>query len=1330
MKKVKKRLSMLGLFFVLLVVIGAIQAPIQLMSNTQVTSKNIFTSSDVCPIASNANTAVLVSKYNIGKSAGAYVASIGYGESIEKQHCIITLSKNKIKKTMYNQPCNPGVAYSGKRCLRFDEFKVDSVSWVNEMETSCTVKRNKNKKGVGGTISISYQPTFYIPNGYLEMPSNLTILPSQVTWGNGAKIKNRYVGTYEQYLTTMKVLKDDIEYVKNNKALILISTGGKIRDRDSQKFFNNGCHLFAPNFSGKLYQFAATTNWDTLLPPTDFSYTLNTRNGENTVTITKQMLSKHLESVSGGGTLNGIQVIYADSFATFCPADSTYAGTMVGSTVGGKKITTTKDCNVYCSPNSDKGKDHLLTLSELKDITKACKLYTCPTYTDIKGTSKTKYLLKEEYADGNVHKVENEEDCYWHCETKQNVLKRGISDTSKIPIAGVDVSSAKARNKVRDNHCFVRCPVQKDSKLLVIQDKEGKLLKQKNGDKSEDDCYGRCETKNNTLKKGISDTTKIPTEIGLTLDKKEWNKIRHDYCFVRCPDDASKNPHKLLPKGEKAEDYCNIQTNKCLPGTRKAGKKIPKDEDATWCDIHCPDGSVVPLDIKDSNNSKIEGTKAFYCKVRFCPKPNNKQKLGSGFRTKADINKEVKRYCKVECPPETRKAGKKIPKNKDAKWCNLYCSNDKSRIVPKEIKEDDKKAIKKFCEKPSKSKCPPNSNKPGQTIPEGQTASSFCWASRITDCHNVPPGATPPPHCRLGSCGYNMSSSSWWSMGGSGTSEDPPVLYEYPLYEFAKTVDVKTETVTGTYMVYAEIRPVFPKNFSSLPQEEQDYWRRTHLTVQTVPVLTEYGQYILENRNTINSLSGLHKAGGVGNSSDYTRTWREIYQNALLLSQKPIPEIEVQFENEDTTLGNERGGLYTYTEYRSTITISSGTKQDYYYRNGCEIDTGSSGGGGMGGGSSRTWTRHSHSKITKEKCCDMQGEKTSGLKTTNINESFSGVGGYSYYSRRVTRYIGELEEPIIIDGEYTTNAQVTLDPTFKPYTSYQTLTVRCNKDRFLSEIGKVGGTVLHSSNATSTGRSPNVNGRVATFFDGLGVDFFYEGKACENLYGCVGGKNHLAEHDGKNNISKTIENVLGKFGAQAMNEEGEQKVSSVFSFFRDNISHPVRNDVWWLNKNGADPEITIDNSEEAEATFYTLDRNGTPTDQLFYFEDKDKNVITNGADLKNLKNAWYVNGQENLFHWRGKWATENGKPHQMNIKYAYKPIITTTNIQTFGRNGVTTENTESPIDMVCEVRFNTDKSYKPIIFNKPKPWVYEPFRTFDNTDTKKMQVNFVKSSKE
>ena len=84
----------------------------------------------------------------------------------------------------------------------------------------------------------------------------------------------------------------------------------------------------------------------------------------------------------------------------------------------------------------------------------------------------------------------------------------------------------------------------------------------------------------------------------------------------------------------------------------------------------------------------------------------------------------------------------------------------------------------------------------------------------------------------------------------------------------------------------------------------------------------------------------------------------------------------------------------------------------------------------------------------------------------------------------------------------------------------------------------------------------------------------------------------------------------------------------------------------------------------------------------------------------------------------------------MNIKYAYKPEITTQNPDEYTRDGFTTREDKSAIDMICEVRFNTNKVYKPLIHNLPKEFEYKPFNNFDFTKSKVLEVNFVKSSKE
>lgn len=816
----------------------------------------------------------------------------------------------------------------------------------------------------------------------------------------------------------------------------------------------------------------------------------------------------------------------------------------------------------------------------------------------------------------------------------------------------------KKYKQVSEDDCYKTCPLE--SKFKIAKDKNGKSLAGAKIPVNETEnlyCYANCPVKPSSqettqgyvLKKGMENKP-IPsnkTRLEYCMTKKD------DKCPISLPKEMSKegyiliNAGKTIPKGKQIDSYCYKKQVKCPT-------KIPTEKDKDYTLINS--GKIVPQGKTIDN---------------YCYKPKDKS---------------ITQYCLDKNGQEI----KNKPLRKNGKEVKYTPKELKSAKIQKEIEKLRKELTEKeYCPKiKTLKKCPNNTRRKGENIPKGKSVywcDNHCPPTAVNANAIIPVGQSESEFCKL---------------------PDPPrINCEYGsglLYIKNRTESIGTDSVEGIHTIYAEIVPVKPQNFDSLSQEEQNYWYQTHKKNITEPIITEYGQFIDEHTDEIRELYKYVQRGGTGASSNYKKKWNWIVSEARRLRDKVNanpPKPSLSFSDDDTSLGNERGGVYTFTEYRKNAKISSTHYQDYYDMYHCETFY-----------------------ITRWYC--WSGENPG---CTTWEEPHN---RYAYHSGNH-----------IIDGEYNTgDSSVVIDSQYKPAYSYQSITVRCNKQGLESVINSYGGTLIKSGYISGTGRSQIVYGKIASFFDFLPLSFFYKdfgnGGSCEYVFGCTGKGNTNASglNDSSNNKGNTYKTDNNLFGAQAYehgkeNDDTYAKGSSKFTFFRDNQPNKIRNDVWWLDKKINTNEADLDEGSEALATFWTLDVNGTPKKDFFRLEDSNHNLITDGNGLQS-KWAWVTLSQQNVFYWRSKWASENGKPHKMNIKYAYKPEITTQNPDEYTRDGFTTREDKSAIDMICEVRFNTNKVYKPLIHNLPKEFEYKPFNNFDFTKSKVLEVNFVKSSKE
>lgn len=531
------------------------------------------------------------------------------------------------------------------------------------------------------------------------------------------------------------------------------------------------------------------------------------------------------------------------------------------------------------------------------------------------------------------------------------------------------------------------------------------------------------------------------------------------------------------------------------------------------------------------------------------------------------------------------------------------------------------------------------------------------------------------------------------------TDDDPAIGIGYcypgskPTYTFVEKTASGPKEIKGPYSVFVRVDPVKPQGFEKLSDEQKSHWEKTHKSQIVGPVLTPFGEYLDKNRETINELKALGKSGGIGEDSNYRKLWDKFEREANEAIAKGIPNVDVVLTAENKE-GFGRGGAFTFTETVKEASISTIHNQDLYDRYEC---------------------------VTKYRSEIEFVEVSSNEKyDTEINGKY-----YRFdYVQKPYQVIEKTGSKVKKDGEYTDGVLRIESPNYTPNRSFQELNVRCNIDEFNILVSRTNSTVqtLGSGHGSATAQSPTVEKSIATFYNDLTTDFYYNGKSCNTIIGCSinfsSSSQEISFNKGKSG------NMIGdSFGAQS-----EDKTSSKFSFFRDNVSREIRNDIWGPVIKTNPAEIT-ETRFDPTMTFITLDTKATPTGEMFTLENKDRKTIIDGNQLS-TKNALMFEGTENRFNWKAKWASEKDRPHRMNVKYAYKIKMKNTTINKFNRNGVETGEDEYVLDVYCDVTLNTDSEVEPIIKNQPKEEEYKPFNEFNDNENKFIEVNFVKSSAE
>lgn len=478
--------------------------------------------------------------------------------------------------------------------------------------------------------------------------------------------------------------------------------------------------------------------------------------------------------------------------------------------------------------------------------------------------------------------------------------------------------------------------------------------------------------------------------------------------------------------------------------------------------------------------------------------------------------------------------------------------------------------------------------------------------------------------------------------------------------------------VSGTYAVMLELTPVKPIGFEKLTPEQQAAWEATHHKQTIGPYLTPYGEFLSKHMGEIEGLKGQPDSA-----------WRSM-QGQLEAAKAQPYNLETLVLDDVNLQGIQTGGAYTITEFtkEASVHVDEETEQFDVYE--CQTET------YIG----QSWEKNEETGkwewVDKEMTRTRYGYRGRETGKTYVTKSFVDIqtGGWT------------------------------------PKNSYQIITVRCNASELAKIVASTGSSIYSgSTTASSSAQSPTVGGGVASFFNDLTVEFFYEGKDCENNIPCVVGETITDKPTNENGGG----NGNGKetyFGTESKGIRSDH-----FTFFRDNVSNLVINDVWTPNISKIYRDVVVKEATP-NGTYLTLSKDGTPKGDLFNIEDVNNNVILSGDKFPTI-NYYVARQKENQFNWKASWATDQEHPHKANIKYGYRLHVITT-VPTLNASGIVGTSTYSDkfIDLFCHTTFNSNVPTKPIVYNKPDEYNYKPFTEFDDTKGRYVTIDFVKTSAE
>ena len=492
--------------------------------------------------------------------------------------------------------------------------------------------------------------------------------------------------------------------------------------------------------------------------------------------------------------------------------------------------------------------------------------------------------------------------------------------------------------------------------------------------------------------------------------------------------------------------------------------------------------------------------------------------------------------------------------------------------------------------------------------------------------------------------------------------------------------------VSGTYSVMLTLTPVKPIGFEKLDKKQQDEWYATHQSQQIGPYLTPYGKFLSEHMGEIQALQGQPDSAWQSMQSQIEATIAQPYN------------LETLTLNDANLKGIQRGGAYTITEYTKPVSLRVQKQTEQYDTYGCDWET------------YTTWEYERDPQTGYYK----KDEDTGRFKEVPVEKWRT---RYSYKGR----ITGETYITSITDSGMSWDTGG-----YPPSNSFQIVSVRCNASELAKLIAATGSTAYSgNTRASSSAQSPKVSGTIATFYNHLTKEFFYDGTDCERNTEC-----QLSPHILTNNPNDpNYKPESGDVGETPFGAESKGVRSDHFTFFRDNVENLITNDVWAPNISKMYQDFVVKEATP-NATYLTLSKEGTPRGEMFNIEDVHNNVVIDGNKFPTI-NYYVAKQKENQFNWKASWSTDQDYPHKANIKYGYRLHVVTT-VPTLNASGIVGTSTKSDefIDVFCGMLIDKRQPNKPIVYNKPDEYDYKPFTEFDNTKGKYITVDFVKTSAE
>lgn len=461
--------------------------------------------------------------------------------------------------------------------------------------------------------------------------------------------------------------------------------------------------------------------------------------------------------------------------------------------------------------------------------------------------------------------------------------------------------------------------------------------------------------------------------------------------------------------------------------------------------------------------------------------------------------------------------------------------------------------------------------------------------------------------------------------------------------------------IEGVYATMLEITPVVPQGFSSLSASEKAEWKRTHQAEFSKPRLTTLGK-VVEKAKASGILTAI-KESGPEQSKSLMEQLKNTADVAINSSDGDEGFLELSPENQK---GLARGGVFTVTRLVKRIRITYDGDKVVTRTFACQP----------------VFSHYIVDSEVLEACKDREPPQT--LANRCFHKKYRPVYRAEKSEPNINTEDKRVEDEFMSKDPYAYKLTVSASQNWEPESSYQIISVRCNKAETKSRIEYAEGQVLQDGEFITVGVSQIVKGEFANFFNDIPVSFIYSNKDCKEHMTCTTNpRQALKDSDGDSNI-QDLHATDGAYGASLSGIN-----SNKFQLKKDKKARVLRLDVPVPASIGNFDELVL--PVRVAATGIARRPLDSSQGDGFAFLDGDKEPIFKSSLISEI----LLDGEANRFYVGHTGGGEVAENYKFEFKYyTFPEIIAKIPLKFTGDGIIETKNVSESILMSCPVVFS------------------------------------------